>query len=378
MTILERFTRFHKENKHKLYMSNDTNHPINYKKGMAWVNGQCDTESRDFALLILNHTIYVSFKSFNDTMVDLCNIYLSSNKSEIDGVEIRYVLILPFGLNKSNSWVSLLMFEQLKVLITDIYRDITEVYNKQQDPESELFGKVVRCIICDDCAYTGFQLEYISSFDPLTIEYPFKEKETSVNNKRWLDWFTHSKIETFKVVENIDISKFSVDILVPYISYRALTRLSELKYVRIPSKLGSELVNAKFYFPIFSQLTDISKIPSHILNEFTRTFQYHSDISSIYFDHKIADAVSTFNKVYMLGPLFNCSSENKSIRFVSNCPDDSIPSDISIYSYYTDVADTSKELMCPIAFYKKIAYTYNGTTINKLDNILDFIDKPVV
>ena len=344
------FKKFYEENKAKLNMPEDINYPINYKKSIQWVNSQCDNESRMFAGDIIKHTKYVSHIEFVKQLENVCFSYKKTYTGD-EFTNDEFILIIPFKLKKSNIWVSLLCFEYLQDIITGIYYDITDVYNKTVDHKSSLYKKKTHCIICDDCAYTGHQVGFIASFDRSWINYPNKTIHPNIYKREWLDWYDSTNTSAAEFIKSISIDDFSVDLVIPYMSILAHTRFMNIPYIKIPKSC--------VVFPIFSQQVNIEKIPTHILNEFKRTFQYHKDISAIYFDHKIADAVSTFHKIYLLAPLFNCSVNNRRIGFIENCNDTVIPDNIKIYDYYIDTEPELGKHACPSSYYKGIKYTFN-------------------
>lgn len=360
---LIQFKKFYNENKLKLKMPGKKNYPINYKKGMKWANMQCDVESREFAKYIIEYTEYVSFSAFYKRLVSVCTSYINSNKNNKESV---FVLIIPFKLNKSNTWVSLLAFEILEPIISEVYYDITEVYNNTLNHRSTLYRKSVHCIICDDCAYTGHQLSYLSRLNVSQIKYPNKPAPPNEHSKSWLEWDATITKEAENYIEKININNFSVDVIIPYMCILAQKRLANIHYVRIPKKCH--------VFPIFSQNVDMEQFPTHVLNEFKRTFQYHKDISAIYFDHKIADAVSTFHKIYLLAPLFNCSITNKRYSFIENCEEEKIPNDVNIYDYHLDLEQDGFK-SCPSSFYKQINYTFNNKLVDSSIHAFDLFSE---
>lgn len=349
------FKKFYDENKYKISMPKDENYPINYKKAKQWANSQCDAESREFADNIIKFTRYVSFAEFMTRLKKVCGSY-KKTYSKSEHKNTVFILIVPFKLKKSNMWVSLLAFEFLQDLIDEVYYDITEVYNNTIDHRSKLYKKKVRCIICDDCAYTGHQLGFISSFDYSWINYPGKPPPPDVHKHEWLDWYDNINREAEDYIKKISIKDFSVDLVIPYMSILAQVKLQSIHYVKIPEDC--------IVFPIFSQQVNVERIPVHIINEFKRTFQYHKDISAIYFDHKIADAVSTFNKIYLLAPLFNCSVKNKRVGFIESCDAKIIPDNINVYNYYIDLEPEMGKKTCPPSYYKHLTYTFNKKPVD--------------
>jgi hypothetical protein len=345
---LNNFDKFYNENKDKLYMPLNKNYPLNYKKGIHWSNLQCDEESKSFALSIIENTRYVSFYEFNEELKKISLSYLKNIKKDKDFV---YILIIPYKIKKSNTWVSLLVYKYLKPIINYIEYDINDVYNRNIDSKDILYKKKIRCILCDDCSYTGLQImETLSFNNKLNIKNDKKEPEET--DKEWLQWNNNLKKKINNVISNIDINYFSVDVIIPYISSRANKLINKLQYVRIPS--------SRNIFDTFIEQININLYPQYIINEFYSTFMYHDDISAIYFDHKIADAVSTFNKVYLLAPLFNCSNRQIKYNFIENC-------DLSYENIDNNVKfiDLEKEMeVCPSTFYKKIKYTYKNKQID--------------
>lgn len=339
------------------------NYPINYKRAKQWADSQCDNESKDFAEKIIEYTEYVSFGDFMGRLKLICESYLdgAAKWARNNAGETEYVLILPFPINKSNTWVSLLAFEWISSVITHVYSDITSVFNDSRRQGSPLYGKVIRCVICDDCVYTASQLVgAISTFDFDRVMFKSKKEPPDVHSPLWLKWHKETRVEIEDLVEKIDINKFSVDVIVPYISTLAEARLHKIHYVRVPRHAR--------VFPIFSQKVNMDRMPIQIQKEFKRTFQYHKEISAIYFDHKVADAVSTFNKIYLLAPLFNCVAANKTVCFIDGCDAAELPEGVRANEYYPDIE--KKVRACPPTFYKGIAYTFDGVVVDAEKTLL--------
>jgi hypothetical protein len=359
---LKAFDKFHSENKHRLYMPRGVNYPINYKKGLIWANSHCDLESREFAEAILRHTEYVSFESFLTLLDKICTRTADVlAKERKKNKRVVVVLILPTVLHKSNTWVSLLAYESLSSVIDDIYFSVTDAFNSTRDHRSPHYEKHMRCILCDDCAYTGQQISDFASLEPSRIKYKRKPTEPDRSDKKWLDWSDSVSADATMYINNINPTVFSVYAVVPYMSTVAQDKLQRVPYVVVPKD--------RYVFPVFSQITNMNKLPSHITNEFRQTFQYHKEISAIYFDHKIADAVSTFNKVYLLAPLFNCAQSGMRMGFIEGCPSRVMSSTIEPHKYYLNMESAMGDAACPVTFYKKIPYTYKKKKLNWLAGI---------
>ena len=360
---LASFTEFYDENKLKLKMPNGTNYPLNYRLGKQWANSQLDADSQTFADAIIRHTKYVSFAAFTTKLAAICTSYRTTYSAPPHKGTI-FLLIIPFKILKSNTWVSLLVFEHLADIIDDIYYDITDVYNKIQTRNSPLYRKKVRCIICDDCSYTGHQLTYIATLDCTTINFPGKTPPPEPTSPDWLTWHDSNIYAANKFIDAIPIETFSVDLIVPYMSILSQTKLRKIGYVKIPEIC--------VVFPVFGQQIEIDRFSTHAVNEFRRTFQYHKDISAIYFDHKIADAVSTFNKIYLLAPIFNSAVKNRGCGFIENCKRETLPDGFNASDYNLDVEEDIDDA-CPATFYRSIAYTYGGKPIPPEAYLIDVI-----
>ena len=350
------FKKLYEENKNRLKMD-DINYPLNYKKGRAWINGQCDNESSNFAESIIMSTKYISFGEFYTSLEAMCTTYLNTYSAP-NYKNTEFVLITQDDIHKSSTWVSLLCFKFLEPIITDVRSDITDVYNG---------SKKTVCIICDDCSYTGRQMENTIRMNQKHLNYG-RATEPSIYSKEWLEWDRKEILAAKRYLKTINPAKFRVDLIIPYMSTIAKNRLSNYKYVKINTKT--------VIFPTFIEQCDISSIPEDILHEFRTTFQYHEEISAVYFDHKVADSVSTFHKIYTLSPLFNCVALNGRVGFIDNCKDTkNIDKKININEItlsFENLENTHN--ICPVTFYKHIKYTFNGESVPRGKMVKELIE----
>ena len=355
----KKFEQLYEENKNIIHMPLDRNYPLNYKKGKEWANSQCDDESVEFANAIINSTIYISYEEFYK---ELKKVAISFNKTYFVNKykKDKFILILPECMYKSSMWVTLLSYKYIRNIITDIHYDITAIYNSTLDSKSPNYKKSIKCIICDDCSYTGDQLEEMVRIDYQKLNYRNKTKEPDVYDKKWIEWDRNNKLEAEKQISLIDSSKFSVNIIIPYMSTISKNKMKKYPYVKLPSSLN--------VFPTFPQIHNIQNIQPDILQEFRLTFVYHEKISAVYFDHKVADTISTFHKIYLLAPLFNCSEfKNSRIPFIDGCGNSNkIHPEIDIYDISLTYENSDNKYgVCPLTFYKSLPYKYNGKTIPK-------------
>lgn len=344
------FDALYKENKSILHMKKPINYPLNYKTGMKWARHHCDTESNKFAESIISNTIYVSFEQFITRLEKVCiafKRYYEKKKNT------TFVLIIPFTMQKSNIWVSLLVYPWIRHLIHDIQYKVTNAYNEYVVKNNK---KNVVCIICDDCAYTGNQIMSYCSLKPNTTEYKNKPVEPSSTDEEWLKWNKIVTEETQVLEKTIDRSTFSVNLIIPYMSTLAQQNIMNHHYLMIPRDIK--------IFQLFRERVNMHEYGQGIVREFESSFQYHTNISAIYFDHKIADAISTFNKVFLLAPIFNCGTLKRSLCFIDGCCNTKmIDPHIDIYDVYVNIEDMVNNA-CPPTFYKSLNYTLNKKKLN--------------
>jgi hypothetical protein len=206
---------------------------------------------------------------------------------------------------------------------------------------------------------------------------PFYAAEAPHIDKRWIDWHD----EQIKYADELisEINNVKIHALIPFVTSNAYSYLS----TRIPHVVMSPLT---VVIPKFQDDVDISKIRPAVLADFGHTFQYHANINAVYFDHKVADGVSTFNKIYMLAPIFGCIADHiPSYRFIEGCSSRKEPALLreapdrtarpDVYEYIIDVEQRygKKAYVCPRTFYKQIDYRFNGKKIPSNLSIFDFL-----
>ena len=327
---------------------------------MLWAAHHCDTASVKFAEAIIANTAYISFGEF---LAAIGKIYESFKRFYLTGgkkpAATKFILVVPFDMSKSNIWVSLLMWPELRDIIDDIDFDITSVYNRYIGRGAT--KERIVCIICDDCAYTGNQLLSYCTLAPHRTEYLGKPKEPSANSLEWIAWDREVTAEIARIEAGLKTDEFSINLLIPFMSTHAQQNIADRRFLMIPKDVR--------IFKLFRERVNIHDFNQGALREFESTFQYHSNIAAIYFDHKIADAISTFNKVYLLAPVFGCGNLRKSVCFIDGCigkcnSKGNIPDSVNIYDVYINVEDIlSKSDVCPGTFYKSIRYTMNGKPV---------------
>jgi hypothetical protein len=348
---LAKFDKLYEENKDKIHMAKKVNHDMNYKKATAWINSHCDEASIEFSRMIIENTLYVSYGRFLFQLERVCESFRAKYKDS----QWKIVLVVPGSVMKSNFWVSLLCYPFLKDMIYDIQFNITDVYNFHVYERS--YHPHIMCVLCDDCAYTGLQISESCAINPYTFMYSGKPSEPKTSDPKWLDWNRAITDVSLRKMADIKKEHFCVALLIPFIGSYAYAHISKNPLVIMPK-------NAEM-FMTFKERVDLHRFSHSSLMEFGQTFQYYSGVSAVYFDHKVSDCVSTFNKIYLLAPVFHCNAGRKFVPFIEGC--DSGGTNLNVYGVYTNVEDdvaAATGSVCPTTFYKMIQYTVDGVIVN--------------
>jgi hypothetical protein len=240
-----------------------------------------------------------------------------------------------------------------------------------EDIINRILDKNVYAIICDDCLYTGSLMLQNTTIFPNMInldkKYELNKKEPSKYSKSWITW-TEDIFNHKNILVNKNISKLKIFVLATVTTTPAKKLLTSKKYIHL---IYGKEINS------FINEIDIKHyryVRSKVRSEFSK------NISAIYFDHKIADSVSTFNEIYILGKVSGCPSV-KYIKFIDGCDNDKGLSELSdelknkkMDKYPShDFELTSNNKICPPSFYKTIKWTFNSVEIPKHNFIIDYL-----
>jgi len=249
---------------------------INDEHKLKYINGQCSEKSKEIASIILDNTKHISYTSF------LTAIYNSVDKFiRLCKKDISYILIVSINetnVDKSNYWVAQLVYNYLihkcDINIIDIIHNIN--YIKHIDKVN------VQYIYCDDCSYTGTQLS-----DDLNDIIQFVKDYRSGVDKPTI-----------------------VNTIVPYISEYAKEQLKSVYY-------SEELKTFKTILQEHSK-AEIDINSKHLADYFLWNGSNFDNQVAVYFDHKIADDLSTFPFIYMTGMIATDKYPNSTIYYCKN------------------------------------------------------------
>lgn len=338
MSVIEKFELFSNENFNKCYIK-DT-YPISQTKLNEWVNimiNQSEKYNKEylkfFALSFAKNFTHISFDTFYEQVRKMCfDIVIQVEMYKKIDKNINIILVITGNLTKSNTWVSILGFKILKNIVTHIVSSSTEA---QIIFESTNIRTI--CLHIDDASYSGEQI------------------------MRSVNYIT------------TDSKKFIYYILCPYISTKAYNILTSNKRVKILDKSSN-------IFPVFR--TNIENDCKYCLIEmkkdkkFKNIFQYYDthyteDLCTIYFDHKIADGFSVFQKIYTFGTTYE--SDKNIFGLIHGCEKYYKNLDLTSLNNIYDIQTVIKDV-CPKAFYKNINYTYKNEEIPSDIEIVKYLE----
>ena len=312
------------------------------------------------------------------------------------------VIVIDNHLYSSNTWYTMLvmkpLFEHPKIRqrIVNVIDKVSQFQNGIDLPdvkpeEHDIFHSSVKnkflkfqetfFIHADDMSYSGHQL---FGHIPLGLKYLLRDTSNTFLFKQLVQ---QQFVANPFVNDMIGYTSNRYYIAIPYIGSQAIpTYFPELKM-----KIGGFLERDFYTQSIFILPKNIVSLPSlsHAIWEqtnsihrftsinetlskpyFQKLFRYNNGSLPIFFDHKLADAISTLTYIISFS---TCSPiKNKELimgHMVKNCespPISEIVDGDENKLRGTEIYDfTNESSRCPKSFYKTLIYTYKGIEISK-------------
>lgn len=311
--LVERFHAFYNENKEKLHMKQSF--PINWREVMRWKSHLTEPDSIKLGEHFIATLQHVPFSQFYDALV----------KAALAIKEERIILVINGNMRKSSAWVALLVWPFINNKVVDIIAP--------QDMKSNVPDRHIHVYV-DDAVYSGKQ--FVNAI-PASFSGDIYLLTAAVSGSD----------ETANRLEALELRGNPVKVLLPVSRIRFFSVFEYSKYDR-------EWSDRVMY------------------NNYDK-FQYRDDVHAIYFDHKLADAVSVMQKVIALG-VDDVKEDYHFHPIIQGCkPTDYRYYDKKIVDSHEYVSDFDPDGVCPTAFYKNIDYTLNGNLVSTLLHILDIL-----
>ena len=182
-----------------------------------------------------------------------------------------------------------------------------------------------------------------------------------------------------KISNNNDID---IMVAIPYISKKATEKIEATKIkLKRKNKLifsheTKRLYSIKEKIKLDEKSTE-RKMKQQNIDTKKKMWSDLTDIGykryTMYFDHKLADALSTYTDTYALGNPLNmeyCQDNWGVLPLIGNCNEEQTEAVNALQCERVEpeiVLGWKKA--CPSPFYKGIEYTYDGVIVNSLDEI---------
>jgi len=402
------YVKFYNENKKMLYMDEKETYPINKKNMEKWKNAianteielcdkliekaldsennenyskvneyikgiNCDKEDKKeiynlFAEIFSNVIKNISFKEMLNKIKEICKEIEELIKKE--NYDYIYIYI-DDEVEKSNTWVSLLFTGFLKTNLILLNKCFMISDNKIAfDKYNEDKSKKILILHVDDMSYSGTQINY-------SLNNNLLHKKLENNNLHYYLGIAYigstaknlfkNHERNVKYFKNTEVINNFVEQVEEYIKNKKYINESEKnKY-----KLNAEII-----------INDICKKNNTFSS---KSLQCYNTIIPIYFDHKIADGISSFQKILYFGSIPTTNKNNcNDIPLITGCENkvDKITfygKKLSKNHCFNTIIDIEDNESCPETFYKRQNFIYKNLTSNvpRDVNIVEFLNKQI-
>lgn len=330
------FDQFYDENRGaKLRPTQD--YSINIEQLNGWVSAVNSSDSpKEVAELANTFAMNLTHVGFNYFHMKL-NQVAQDVRVKIEAIKpFKTYAIINMNYRKSTTWVALLVWDVLRSVVTDIVSDPRHI------PVEE-FEQPLAIIHMDDMSYSGTQMGEtvdlgVGLFDSVKTHYyvlvPFLGKRAK---QHLTSVWKHLKFSSYttEMATLGDFFKWS-----GYDGYEIVKKLGQPTWYRL--------------YPV--------RLPHNL----------------VYFDHKLADALSVPTK--MFAALYVADADGKVLQTfhpIRGCEDNVYKNDTGkLLTPDTSVNDWEQASACPVSFYKGINYTFNDISLeSSIEPLLDILNK---
>jgi hypothetical protein len=281
-----------------------------------------DISVKDICRKIINATIHVSFKEFISKFENIIKEYYENYKDfHIQQKRPVYVFKskISSNSNKSNNWFADIAIKLLNELFSKDEVLIKTLGDFDIKNNSDLKDDDI-IIFTDDCIYSGNQLgqKYINTYSSVGNKLRFYIL-IPYGSKDGIDYIKLSYLTRYPGVSSKEYSYYDNIIKNKYYCNRYTDEQSSKKQKISEDEINTKIENilqrlifSKHITIIPSMKSVIDESEFHLLQSFYDKYNIYYNTHLVYFDHKLADAISIPTILY-LGVVPN--KRNKDIIF---------------------------------------------------------------
>lgn len=342
---------------------NKVNNLINNILNSSCLDNKCVKYSLLFIIRLIEIYKYVNFNEYIEQINKVCDEIKEFLKNNYEKYEKIYFIAI-MDITKSNTWIMFLFLYYLKDFINEHLniKEKIKIISNEHIVETNSLG-----LIFDDMSYSGKQISnhYTNKNNNIYLSMPYISKtaldllkQKSFNVLYWNNMIIIPKLSDLFENDNTN-----------FWNYEDFNNEDVKKLFENIQKF-SVSDKKEVYKKLFKNFCMINKRKQIFYNG----FQCEETLIPIYFDHKIADYISTFQKLlnfstYPIKTTSDCVPICNNFSLISNC-------EVEIPNFYLDneknlcntiiQRDIPDDYTCPKTYYKTIKYefpdnlSYNG------------------
>jgi hypothetical protein len=250
---------------------------MNKKRANEWVLSQKTKLKRRVAKHFINNTTYVTF---NEYFLGIGKLIKDNYETIVkDADKIIMCISLPKKSQYFTSIIAMHYIRKYNFREPDYFVKYITVKNTQ-DP----------IIIIDDMSYSGSQMRdmFTKIYKDCVKKYENDQESANLTPKIHLLLYGINNFSErrLSMIENMIITE-----------PQGPRNIPTKKFINVASPFKI------YYYKKFELLIDVNAEMAHLIHYFFSPYLSGAPVLSIYFDHKIADDVSTFMKTIMYGPI---------------------------------------------------------------------------
>lgn len=248
---------------------------INIEKSENWINSQLTLRRQNAARNLFNSIRYITLEETINYINNLIDMYY-----EEISINDVYIFLNDKYKNKSNFFINIIGIHRIlergfkQPIIIDNIEEYFHLFENNH------------LLLLDDMMYSGSQMG--SFLEKLTVKSILDNLNINVS--------------VFVVGSTEYAMKRNIKIKLDHFSIKQISKLKNINYRDVPI-YGDNNFNIRYGF-IEKNIYDLITIDEYLdILYFFSPFTYGNPHCCVYFDHKIADSISTFLTVLLHGPI---------------------------------------------------------------------------